>query len=46
MAVGALAIGRLEIRKARLREVEIDSLTVRHLKVIEEVAGEPSSAES
>ena len=30
----------------RLREVEIDSLTVRHLKVIEEVAGEPNSAES
>jgi hypothetical protein len=36
----------LEIRKARLREVEIDRLTVRHLKVIEEVAGEPNSAES
>ena len=29
-----------------LREVEIDSLTVRHLKVIEEVAGEPNSAAS
>lgn len=36
----------LEIRKARLREVEIDSLTVRHLKVIEEAAGELNSAES
>jgi hypothetical protein len=28
-----------------LREVEIDRLTVRHLKVIEEVAGEKNSAE-
>ena len=46
LAIGALAIGRLEIRKARLREVEIDSLTVGHLKVIEEVAGEPTSAAS
>ena len=46
MAIGALAIGRLEIRKARLREVEIDSLTVRHLKIIEETAGEPDSAGS
>jgi hypothetical protein len=45
LAIGPLAIGRLEIGKARLREVEIDSLTVRHLKVIEETAGEPNNAE-
>ena len=37
------AIGRLETRKARLREVEIDSLTVRKLKIIEEPAEEPDS---
>jgi hypothetical protein len=36
LAIGALAIGRLEIRKARLREVEIDDLTVRRFRVVEE----------
>jgi hypothetical protein len=44
MAIGALAIGRLEIGKARLREVEIDSLTVRKLKIIEDPAEELDSA--
>ena len=39
----AQCIGRLDIRKARLREVEIDSLTVRKLKVTEELAMEPDS---
>ena len=34
--VGALAVGRLEIRQARLRKVEIDDLTIRRLRVIDE----------
>jgi hypothetical protein len=34
--LGALAVGKLEIRKARLREVEIDSLTVRRFSIADE----------
>lgn len=40
LAIGALAIGRLEIRQARFRKLEIDDLTVRKLRIIEENAEE------
>jgi hypothetical protein len=36
LAVGALTIGRLGVRKARFQDVEIDSLTVRRLHILEE----------
>jgi hypothetical protein len=36
LAVGALAVGALEIRKARLREVEIDDLVVHRFRVVED----------
>ncbi len=32
--MGALAIGRLAIGKARFRELEIDKLTVRSLRIL------------
>jgi hypothetical protein len=35
LAIGAVAIGRLAIGKARLRELEIDELTIRRLHVLE-----------
>ena len=38
-AIGALAIGSLAIRKARLKDVEIDRLTVRHLSIVEDGNG-------
>jgi hypothetical protein len=36
LAIGALAIGKLAVRKAKFGDVEIDSLTVRKLRIIEE----------
>jgi hypothetical protein len=36
LAIGALAIGRLEIRQARFRKLEVDDLTVRKLRILEE----------
>jgi hypothetical protein len=35
VALGRLAIGRMVVGKARFREVEIDRLTVRQLRVLE-----------
>ena len=35
MAIGALAIGRLVVGRAHFRELEIDKLTVRSLKILE-----------
>jgi len=35
LAIGALAIGRLTVGRARIRDLEIDRLTVRSLKVLE-----------
>jgi hypothetical protein len=36
LANGALAIGKLAVRKAKFGDVEIDSLTVRKLRIVEE----------
>src|SRR5262245_40285353 len=38
MAVGRMAIGRMAIRKARFGSLEVDELTVRRLRVIEQVS--------
>ncbi|MGH7490065.1 MAG: hypothetical protein ACREMY_31330, partial [bacterium] len=35
LAIGSLAVGRIIIGKARFREVEIDDLTVRRLRVLD-----------
>ncbi len=35
MAIGVLAIGRLAVGRARFRDLEIDRLTVRKLKILE-----------
>ena len=35
MAIGVLAIGRLAVGRARFKELEIDRLTVRSLKILE-----------
>jgi hypothetical protein len=45
-ALGALTIGRPEIRKARLREVEIDSLTVRRFNLTERPEASEDDAHS
>jgi|GEM_PF-7093555 len=50
LAIGALAIGRLSIRRAdaqklRLGEVDIDTLTVRRLRVIETGPGDQTNQE-
>jgi hypothetical protein len=36
LAIARLAIGQLVVKKARFRSVEIDDLTVRRLRVIED----------
>ncbi len=38
LAVARLAIGRLTVKNARFAKVEIDDLTVRRLRVIEDAA--------
>ncbi len=35
IAIGRLAIGRVGVGKLRLRDVEIETLTVRHLRVLQ-----------
>jgi hypothetical protein len=35
MAIGALAIGRLAVGRAHFKDLEIDRLTVRSLKILE-----------
>jgi hypothetical protein len=41
LAIGRVAVGRLAIKKARFGAIEVDELTVRKLRVVEEVR--PSS---
>ena len=38
LAIARLAIGRLTVKKARFAKVEIDDLTVRRLRVIEDAS--------
>jgi len=35
MAIGALAVGRLAVRHARIGRLEVDDLIVRRLRVLE-----------
>jgi len=36
LAIGRLAVGRLVIKKARFRDLEVDALTVRKLRIVED----------
>jgi hypothetical protein len=40
LAIASLAISRLAVKRARFGKVEIDDLTVRRLRVIEEAKGD------
>ncbi|MGC2134249.1 MAG: hypothetical protein WA661_13425 [Xanthobacteraceae bacterium] len=41
LAIGRLAVGRLSIKKARFGTLEVDELTVRRLRVIEQEGPSP-----
>jgi hypothetical protein len=40
LAIGRLTVGRLTIRKARFNVLEVDQLTVRRLRVLEETTSD------
>jgi O-antigen ligase len=44
LAIGALAIGKLAVRKAKFGEMEIDGLTVRRLRVLEDAETDADEA--
>jgi hypothetical protein len=44
VAIARLAVGQLAVKRARFRSVEIDDLTVRRLRVIEEAGEERADA--
>jgi hypothetical protein len=39
LAIGRLAIGRVTVKKARFAALEVDELTVRKLRILEEERG-------
>jgi hypothetical protein len=46
LAIARFAIGQLAVKKARFRSVEIDDLTVRRLRVIEDGRNQTDGTES
>jgi hypothetical protein len=43
LAIGRLAVGRLTIKKARFNALEVDELTVRKLRILEEVSSDEAA---